>query len=238
MTFTFDGKLLYSASMKRSNYQAAVSRCNIDPSTGFPSSCAVMADEIAPEGFVPVHMAADPNNTDRVVILAVLNRLSSDPQVMESVDGGSSWDDITVAGSPIDKAYSGQAVTFLSQRGISYLVVGTSEGVYVRLGDDWELLAVGLPNVAVWDMVYTSEDDKLVIATLGRGVWHLSNAFYVANIIAGGVTSFSPIPGTTEHKVGITINLPDLERFPPDEDELSVPYMGETDFLWSKGPLP
>lgn len=152
------------------------------------------------------------------MVVAVENVRNSNPQVFESVNGGSSWADITGAGSPIDNTYNGQAATFLSQGGNSFLVVGTSAGVYLRLNNEWAALATGLPTVPIFGMTYTSEDDRLVIATLGRGVWFLPGAFNTANTIACGVFDFSPIDDIPEPLVSVSVVLPDgMETYPPDD---------------------
>jgi ligand-binding sensor domain-containing protein len=171
-------------------------------------------------------MAVDPNNTDRLVVVAVSdtpgeNKLNSNPQVFESVDGGSNWSKITGDDGPIENAYNGQAVAFLSQEGRSFLVVGTSNGVYVSKDNGWALLGDvdGIPTVPIMDMTYSSEDDRLVIATLGRGVWYLSNAFVGADEVVNGFASFSPISHIITEPVGITVDTSgvEMEKFPPDD---------------------
>lgn len=199
MTYSSDGMFLYSV-----NGSTAVSKCIIDPSEGFPiDPCSVMSGQITPNGRIITRMAVDPTNSSRVVVVAT-NAEGSRPQVFESLDEGRNWNDITVAGSSINQAYNGQAVAFLSQGQVSFLVVGTSDGIYLRSGQGWNLLAEGMPTVAVYDMTYSSEDDRLVVSTLGRGVWFLPAAFGTANNLMGNVISFTPI-SVTEPDVTITI---------------------------------
>jgi hypothetical protein len=100
-------------------------------------------------------------------------------QVFFSTNAGTSWTDITG-----DLA---TALTSLDLRGIEYarngtvraLLVGTHQGVYAALASDnyasWSKVGSGLPNAPVWDMDYDSTDDVLVVGTLGRGAWKMTN---------------------------------------------------------------
>ncbi|KAL3793965.1 hypothetical protein HJC23_009448 [Cyclotella cryptica] len=208
MTYSSDGMFLYSV-----NRNTAVSKCIINPINGFPiGSCSVMSGQITPDGSIIKRMAVDPTNASRVVVVAT-DRQSSRPRVFESLNEGRNWNDITVVGSSINQAYNGQAVAFLSQGQVSFLVVGTSDGIYLRSGQDWNLLAEGMPTVAVFDMTYSSEDDRLVVSTLGRGVWFLSAAFDAANNLTGNAISFTPIIVTEPN---ITITIVDNAAFTPN----------------------
>jgi len=53
------------------------------------------------------------------------------------------------------------------------LYVGTDLGVYVTLngGEKWHVLANGLPNCFVWDLIIHPRDNTMVIATNGRGMY-------------------------------------------------------------------
>ena len=207
MTYSSDGKL-YSAAVIQFSQFSQFSQCSINSETGFPNlPCNVMS---GPQGEI-LHMAVDPINSQRVV--AVANRFS--PRVFESTNGGMNWNDITVGGSSIDQAYNGQACAFLIQGQVSFLVVGTSNGIYLRTGQDWTLLADGMPTAAVYDMTYSSDDDRLVVSTLGRGIWYLPDAFGAANEASGSVTPFTPIV-VTDPTVNITINAAITSLIPPD----------------------
>ena len=176
MDYSSDGKYLYAASKREIN-QWAVSRCTIDLGTGFPQECHIVGSETTSEVTVISRIAVDPKNSDHVVLITVEHDSYSKPQVFESTDGGENWTDIT--GPVLAKAYSGQAVTFLGNKdsSLSFLVAGTSDGIYVLNSKDWELLGDKTPTVPIRSMTYSSEDDRLVIATLGRGIWHLEHAY-------------------------------------------------------------
>ena len=91
---------------------------------------------------------------------------------------GASWNDI-----------SGNILSFNSGtfRSIKYLVhpdgdglvVGADIGVYLAKASDnfsiWSKLGSNLPNVPVFDIDYSSSDDQIILATLGRGSFALSN---------------------------------------------------------------
>jgi hypothetical protein len=60
-----------------------------------------------------------------------------------------------------------------------YVAVGCDDGVYAARTDDlahWFKLTGALPNVVVATIDYSKGDDLLVIGTVGRGVWSISNA--------------------------------------------------------------
>jgi hypothetical protein len=63
------------------------------------------------------------------------------------------------------------------------LYLGTSLGVFYR--DDsmsqWEAFDINLPNVSVTDLEINLEDEKLVAATYGRGIWITSIPVQVPN---------------------------------------------------------
>ena len=39
----------------------------------------------------------------------------------------------------------------------------------------WDQLGTGLPNALVYDLDYDATDDVLVVGTMGRGSWKLTN---------------------------------------------------------------
>ena len=60
----------------------------------------------------------------------------------------------------------------------NFIVVGTNLGVYVSASTaigTWSKLGSALPNVIAYDMEYDTTDDILVVGTMGRGSWSLSN---------------------------------------------------------------
>ena len=175
MDYSSDGKYLYAASKSDYN-QLAVAQCTIDLGTGFPQECHIVGGEFTSEDTKIMRIAVDPKNSDHIALISVTSGSRSKPKVFESTDGGAHWTDIT--GPDLAKAYSGQAVTFLGKKdsSLSFLVAGTSDGIYVLNSKDWELLGDKTPTVPIRSMTYSSEDDRLVIATLGRGIWYLEDA--------------------------------------------------------------
>ncbi|MDJ0976658.1 MAG: sialidase family protein [Planctomycetota bacterium] len=98
-------------------------------------------------------------------------------QVFQTTNAGTSWTDITG-----DLAAAG-GVDFLSVEYVpdpnnDAVLVGTRTGVYFSplnaLGT-WTPLGNGLPNAPAWDMDYDVTDDVLVVSTMGRGVWTLTD---------------------------------------------------------------
>ena len=174
MSWSSDGRKLYAAA---NGFVGEVTRCDLAvlafATCRIPVS--VSAQPIA-------YLASDPIDTNRVVAISASNTFGgSNPNIYESIDGGITWNDITTAGSLIDKAYNGQSVVFVSNGSSSFLLAGTSNGIFVRTEGNWSPLAKGLPTVPIFEMVYSPENDILIIGTLGRGVWFLSNAFNVVS---------------------------------------------------------
>ena len=136
------------------------------------------------------HLAVNPDNSNEVYAATTNDDLSS-PGVFVSTDGGSNWGDITIPGSPVDWAAIGGSVAYINKDTISAVVVGTSNGVYVfdSITMTWTLLAKDLPTVPVMDMLYEATDDRLVLGTLGRGVWYLDEA---SDVVSSVLTGFIP----------------------------------------------
>lgn len=85
-----------------------------------------------------------------------------------TADCGATWEDIAVAlpGGPINVVEEDPKVEGL-------LYVGTDLGLYASIdgGDSWQVVANGLPNTFVHDLIVHPRDDILVIATHGRGMF-------------------------------------------------------------------
>ncbi len=92
--------------------------------------------------------------------------------VYKSTDYGKTWVDISgnIPGGPVN-------VIREDPKREDVLYVGTDLGVYVTTdgGANWHILANGLPNCLVWDLIIHPRDNTLVIATNGRGMYVLDS---------------------------------------------------------------
>ncbi|MFH0992680.1 MAG: hypothetical protein V1799_22000 [bacterium] len=92
--------------------------------------------------------------------------------IYKSTDYGKSWIDISgnIPGGPVN-------VIREDPKNKDILYVGTDLGVYVTVdgGKQWSVVANGLPNCFVWDLIIHPRDNSLVIATNGRGMWVIDN---------------------------------------------------------------
>jgi photosystem II stability/assembly factor-like uncharacterized protein len=90
-------------------------------------------------------------------------------KVLRTTDGGETW--ASVAGDLPDVPVASIAVHWSG--GTRYLLAGTDAGVY--LSDDegaiWERYGSGLPNAPAMDVVVDAARGRLVVSTLGRGMW-------------------------------------------------------------------
>lgn len=95
------------------------------------------------------------------------------PHFYRTRDGGKSWQEI-VNGLPTDQP-SGSFARVLREdterKGL--LFAGTESSMYVSFddGDNWQSLALNLPNTSYRDLVVKGDD--LVACTYGRGIWIL-----------------------------------------------------------------
>ena len=95
--------------------------------------------------------------------------VTTDNQIFESSDYGTSWIDIT-------GNYPGEHINMIKWHPFSSdntLYLATDLGVYTRndMQTDWAVLGDDLPNVPVRDIEVDNENGLLTIATFGRGVW-------------------------------------------------------------------
>lgn len=93
----------------------------------------------------------------------------SSGQALKSIDGGSSFSNIASGLPSIGK----NTIVHQGRNSNNPLYVGTSLGVYYI--DDtlssWIPFGTNLPNVSVNDLEINLEDNKLIAATYGRGIW-------------------------------------------------------------------
>lgn len=96
------------------------------------------------------------------------------PKVLRTTNLGQSWTDITgfSSGSPSSNGFPDVAVYCLYVRTDDPNIIwaGTEIGIVESLddGQTWALLN-DFPKVSVWDI--KAQDDQLIIATHGRGIW-------------------------------------------------------------------
>jgi hypothetical protein len=93
----------------------------------------------------------------------------SSGQALKSINGGTSFTNISLGLPNIGK----NVIVHQGRHTDNPLYVGTNLGVYYI--DDtmsaWEPFDTNLPNVAVRDLEINLEDNKIVAATYGRGIW-------------------------------------------------------------------
>jgi hypothetical protein len=103
-------------------------------------------------------------------------------QVFRTTDAGAGWTDIT--GNLVTQLRAGDFNTAEFVPGVAptdndLLLVGTNAGVFVSFSSSgftvWNKLGIGLPNALVADLDYNAADDVLLVGTLGRGAWTLTN---------------------------------------------------------------
>lgn len=136
-----------------------------------------------------ISLAVNPNDQNNVYGVTTLSN------AFESADGSSSWNDITVAGSLLDtSADESSSIAYISKGPSNTIVMGTSNGILVPTDgtSGWKVLAVGLPKVLVYDMVYEETNDILIVATLGHSLWFLNLASQAVAI--GGITTAQWLP--------------------------------------------
>jgi photosystem II stability/assembly factor-like uncharacterized protein len=92
--------------------------------------------------------------------------------IYKSEDYGKTWREISgnIPGGPVN-------VIREDPKKENILYAGTDLGVYVSLdgGKEWDSLPGGLPNCFVWDLKIHPEDNVLVIATNGRGMYAIDD---------------------------------------------------------------
>jgi photosystem II stability/assembly factor-like uncharacterized protein len=98
--------------------------------------------------------------------------------IYKSVDYGQTWTDISenIPGGPVN-------VIREDPKKKNVLYVGTDLGVYVTVdgGKNWHVLANGIPNCFVWDLIIHPRDNVLVIATNGRGMYAIDDVAPIQN---------------------------------------------------------
>jgi len=187
LIFSFSGSFIYASKLKWPELNNTIFRCN---TTNW--SCEETGTINTGRHWI-VNFAA-PRNSDRQMFAVGVRRIDkiyADPAVFYY--NGSIWNNITIEGSKLDTAHLGGAIAYISKGSINTVAVATSEGIMVPNGNvedgshtDWTVIADGLPVVVMMDMVYSAEDDRLVIATIGRGIWYVEK---VSQLVWDNVSS-------------------------------------------------
>jgi hypothetical protein len=110
--------------------------------------------------------AVDPRNALTAVVVFG-GFLSS--HVWKTTDGGVSWSDLTL------NLPNTPTLSVVLEPGSLDIDIGTDIGVFtLRNGSSsWSPVVNGLPNVAVYDLVFDTQRSRLIAATHGRGVFSL-----------------------------------------------------------------
>ena len=122
-------------------------------------------------GFFEQHvqdLQVDPSNPQ--IVYAVINRFNPRGTVLRSVNGGTTWTNIS-GNLPNEPVWSLQIGT---RSGTLY--VGADDGVYVtaNFGASWSRFGAGLPNAQVFQIELNSKLHILGAGTHGRSMWEIS----------------------------------------------------------------
>jgi len=139
-------------------------------------------------------------------------------QVFRTTDAGASWTDIT--GNLVELgAGDFRTNEFIAGAPKDSLLVGTNAGVFVSFSNSgftsWNKLGTGLPSAPAWDLHYDVSDDVLVVGTLGRGAWTMTNLKDLARLTADLAISKTAAPNPViagsnlTYTITITNNGPD-----------------------------
>ncbi len=149
----------------------------------------------------------------------------SGPGVYETIDGGTTWTNIS-SGMPKIPVYT--VIQNKQATDEVELFAGTELGVYFKKGnEDWILFSNGLPNVIVSELeMYYAPDptqSKLRAATYGRGLWETRIAFVSSPMVFVSATTKQ---GTTE---SVKPNVTDQEIL-----KIEIHASGDLDPLHAK----
>jgi photosystem II stability/assembly factor-like uncharacterized protein len=122
--------------------------------------------------------------------------ISNAPKILRTTDLGNTWQDITglEGGAPSTNGFPNVAVycVYVRPDNPNIIWAGTEIGIVESQdnGVSWSLLN-DFPKVTVWDM--KGQDDQVVIATHGRGIWTATigasqNALKSAEVMASGTS--------------------------------------------------
>lgn len=124
------------------------------------------------------YIAVHPTNP--LKILVTLSGYYAGQKVYQSIDGGSTWTNISGSLPNLPA----NTIVFDKNSSKEGIYVGMDVGVFYRDStlNDWLTFINGLPNVIVKELEIFYPDNKLRAATYGRGLWE-SELYDLANII-------------------------------------------------------
>src|SRR4029079_15279344 len=129
-----------------------------------------------------------------MIAYAVVNNFSGAGHVFRTINGGTSWSNIS-GNLPNIPVWSIQVDDSTSP---SRLYIGADDGVYFSsdLGVNWNRLGTGLPNAQAVQLDFNKPLHILGIATHGRGAWEIATqgapvaTTVVSRRIHGGAGAF------------------------------------------------
>ncbi|AVP96532.1 hypothetical protein C7S18_04655 [Ahniella affigens] len=123
-------------------------------------------------------VAIDPDNVN--IAFAV-----DDNQIFRTIDGGTSWTDVTGNIASIS-AFDFRTIEFMELQAGDQVAVGTRSGVYATPVNaaTWSLFGQSLPNVLVFDLRFDATQQKLFAGTLGRGAFVLTVPMVIDSVFA------------------------------------------------------
>ena len=112
-------------------------------------------------------IAINPSESLTAVVL-------SSTAVYLTIDGGDAW--LPITGNLLSLSPGVLRSVTYNPAGNGSTVVGSDAGVYIASGPEfsmWHRLGRGLPNVPIYHIEYSAEDELYLLGTLGRGAWTL-----------------------------------------------------------------
>ena len=109
---------------------------------------------------------------------------------------------------------------------LSHLYIASDIGVFYSTdqGLHWELVSAGLPNVIITDLTYHAEENILLAATYGRGMYKVSPAAEVTSVENTGYKnplSVKAYPNPFFGKVTVEFNVTEKQNYTIDMMDLN-----------------
>lgn len=171
---------------------------------------------------LPVHyvtdLVASPSTPDRVFVShSGYKEYDYLPHIHRSDDNGTSWTDISGDLPPL-------AINALCvhPENDDIIFVATDGGVYTTTngGVAWERLGASMPVMAIYDIEYDAENEKILAGTYARGLWTIEVEIELPPVVA--------ISGETSVCLGDTLLLTasGAETYTWTADGVGVPCAG------------